>query len=95
MVDGVAATDLMSVMFGDDTTARRPAGELGGPAPEPSDVELSCARLRPGASSPAGQCERCGARCARRCELAARTVGEIAQRRRPQRSRMRPSQRPR
>ena len=38
MVDGVAATDLMSVMFGDDA-APAPA-DTWRPGPEPSDVEL-------------------------------------------------------
>lgn len=38
MVDGVAATDLMSVMFGDDAEPA-PTGDWR-PGPEPSDVEL-------------------------------------------------------
>jgi diacylglycerol O-acyltransferase / wax synthase len=38
MVDGVAATDLMSVMFGDDPDA--PAADAWRPGPEPSDIEL-------------------------------------------------------
>jgi diacylglycerol O-acyltransferase / wax synthase len=38
MVDGVAATDLMSVMFGDD--AEPPSAEEWRPGPEPSDVEV-------------------------------------------------------
>jgi diacylglycerol O-acyltransferase / wax synthase len=37
MVDGVAATDLMSVMFGDDEP---PPADDWRPGPEPSDVEL-------------------------------------------------------
>jgi diacylglycerol O-acyltransferase len=37
MVDGVAATDLMSVMFGDDEP---PRADDWRPGPEPSDVEL-------------------------------------------------------
>jgi WS/DGAT/MGAT family acyltransferase len=39
MVDGVAATDLMSVMFGDDAEPAPPA-DAWRPGPEPSDVEL-------------------------------------------------------
>ena len=39
MVDGVAATDLMSVMFGDDAEPAPPA-DTWRPGPEPSDVEL-------------------------------------------------------
>jgi diacylglycerol O-acyltransferase / wax synthase len=38
MVDGVAATDLMSVMFSDTTVVTPPAG--WSPAPEPSGLEL-------------------------------------------------------
>ena len=38
MVDGVAATDLMSVMFGDD--AEPAPADTWRPGPEPSDVEL-------------------------------------------------------
>jgi diacylglycerol O-acyltransferase / wax synthase len=38
MVDGVAATDLMSVMFGDDEEP--PQADDWRPAPEPSDVEV-------------------------------------------------------
>jgi diacylglycerol O-acyltransferase / wax synthase len=52
MVDGVAATDLMSVMFS-DTTAGRASGEWAA-APEPTGVQLlvrTLARL----ASPAGQ----------------------------------------
>ena len=39
MVDGVAATDLMSVMFGDDAEPA-PAEEAWNPGPEPSTAEL-------------------------------------------------------
>jgi diacylglycerol O-acyltransferase / wax synthase len=39
MVDGVAATDLMSVMFGDDAEPA-PQADAWRPGPEPSDVEL-------------------------------------------------------
>jgi diacylglycerol O-acyltransferase len=54
MVDGVAATDLMSVMFS-DTTARSSAREWA-PAPEPSDVEV-LVRTIARRASPGGQLE--------------------------------------
>jgi WS/DGAT/MGAT family acyltransferase len=51
MVDGVSATDLMTVMFEDvpADAARPPAWE---PGPEPSDVELALRTLRHQAMSP-------------------------------------------
>jgi WS/DGAT/MGAT family acyltransferase len=52
MVDGVAATDLMSVMFS-DTTARSVAGKWA-PAPEPSGLEVLI-RSVVRRASPAGQ----------------------------------------
>ena len=52
MVDGVAATDLMSVMFS-DVEERRPRREFS-PPPEPSGVEL-LARTIVHKASPAGQ----------------------------------------
>jgi WS/DGAT/MGAT family acyltransferase len=52
MVDGVAATDLMSVMFSDDSTSAASAGWT--PEPEPSGLEILIASLRRRAS-PAGQ----------------------------------------
>ncbi len=52
MVDGVAATDLMSVMFS-DTEERRPRREFS-PPPEPSGVEL-LARTIAHKASPSGQ----------------------------------------
>ena len=52
MVDGVAATDLMSVMFS-DTEERRPRRDFS-PPPEPSGVEL-LARTIAHKASPAGQ----------------------------------------
>jgi diacylglycerol O-acyltransferase / wax synthase len=60
MVDGVAATDLMSVMFSDDTAAADTCGELDGrswsPAPEPSALEV-LARTAMRRASLAGQLE--------------------------------------
>jgi len=52
MVDGVAATDLMSVMFSDDTAGAAP--HEWAPAPEPSGVELF-ARTLAYRASPYGQ----------------------------------------
>ncbi len=52
MVDGVAATDLMSVMFSDSSVADAPAPWA--PAPEPSGVEVLAASLRQ-RFSPSGQ----------------------------------------
>jgi WS/DGAT/MGAT family acyltransferase len=54
MVDGVAATDLMSVMFSDDS-AGSDSGEWS-PAPEPTDAEVLVRTLARRAS-PAGQIE--------------------------------------
>ncbi len=54
MVDGVAATDLMSVMFSDTTAAT--AGREWAPAPEPSGLEV-LARTIARRASPAGQLE--------------------------------------
>ncbi len=56
MVDGVAATDLMSVMFSDDTnTAGSESGEWSA-GPEPSGLEI-LARTIARRASPAGQVE--------------------------------------
>jgi diacylglycerol O-acyltransferase / wax synthase len=52
MVDGVAATDLMSVMFSDTTSGS--AGRSWSPAPEPSGVEV-LARTLARVVSPEGQ----------------------------------------
>ena len=54
MVDGVAATDLMSVMFSDTTTAAA-SGDFS-PAPEPSGLEILTQTIARRAS-PAGQLE--------------------------------------
>jgi diacylglycerol O-acyltransferase / wax synthase len=54
MVDGVAATDLMSVMFSDET-AGGPRGEWA-PAPEPSDIDV-LVRTIARRASPGGQLE--------------------------------------
>jgi diacylglycerol O-acyltransferase / wax synthase len=58
MVDGVAATDLMSVMFSDETGGGgdRPAVREWTPAPEPSGAEV-LARTLVRRASPAGQLE--------------------------------------
>ena len=58
MVDGVAATDLMSVMFSDETEGGgdRPAVREWTPAPEPSGAEV-LARTLVRRASPAGQLE--------------------------------------
>jgi len=58
MVDGVAATDLMSVMFSDETAdgGDRPAVREWTPAPEPSGAEV-LARTIVRRASPAGQLE--------------------------------------
>lgn len=53
MVDGVSATDLMTVMF--DDRPRRASGEPWTPAPEPSGIELVVRSLTRQASSPAEQ----------------------------------------
>jgi WS/DGAT/MGAT family acyltransferase len=55
MVDGVAATDLMSVMFSDDTNTEREAREWSAP-PEPSGIEV-LVRTALRRASPAGQLE--------------------------------------
>jgi diacylglycerol O-acyltransferase / wax synthase len=52
MVDGVAATDLMSVMFSDDTASS--AAREWAPAPEPSGLEV-LARTLARRASPGGQ----------------------------------------
>jgi diacylglycerol O-acyltransferase len=54
MVDGVAATDLMSVMFSDDTTSAAQAPWA--PPPEPSGLEI-LVRTIARRASPAGQLE--------------------------------------
>ncbi len=58
MVDGVAATDLMSVMFSDETAdgGERPPVREWTPAPEPNGVEV-LARTLVRRASPAGQLE--------------------------------------
>ena len=55
MVDGVAATDLMSVMFGDDADAEARARDDWHPRPEPSSVELFVRGASHRVLSPAGQ----------------------------------------
>jgi WS/DGAT/MGAT family acyltransferase len=50
MVDGVSATDLMTVMF--DETAAQPAESTWQPTPEPSDAELLVRTLRNQALNP-------------------------------------------
>jgi WS/DGAT/MGAT family acyltransferase len=55
MVDGVAATDRMSVMFSDDTAAARQGPEWSAP-PEPSGIEVLM-RTVVRRASPAGQLE--------------------------------------
>jgi WS/DGAT/MGAT family acyltransferase len=86
MVDGVAATDLMSVMFS-DTTARSAAGEWAA-APEPSGLEI-LVRTIGRRASPGGQLD------ALRRALAApweslRSFGEVARAAAAASSRMRP-----
>ncbi len=59
MVDGVAATDLMSVMFSDETTRGEADGQPTthwSPSPEPSAIEV-LARTVARRASPAGQLE--------------------------------------
>ncbi len=74
MVDGVAATDLMSVMFSDTTAAATPRG--WSPPPEPSAPEILLQTVLRRAS-PAGQLEALrGALRAPRETL--RSLGEIA-----------------
>ena len=55
MVDGVAATDLMSVMFSDDTASEGHGGQWAAP-PEPSGLEVLL-RTAVRRASPAGQLE--------------------------------------
>src|SRR3978361_149564 len=60
MVDGVAATDLMSVMFSDETAAgddaARSSAHTGTPEPEPTGIEVLL-RTIVRRASPAGQIE--------------------------------------
>ncbi len=80
MVDGVAATDLMSVMFSDETVdARAGAGPQPrwSPPPEPSGVEV-LARTLVRKASPAGQLETLK-QALRAPRETARTVAEVAQ----------------
>jgi diacylglycerol O-acyltransferase len=73
MVDGVAATDLMSVMFSDDTTAGAESGEWSA-GPEPSGLEI-LVRTIARRASPAGQVE-----AVRRALLAPRqTLASLAE----------------
>jgi diacylglycerol O-acyltransferase / wax synthase len=53
MVDGVAATDLMSVMFGDDTES--PPADRWNPGPEPSSAEVFVRGASHRLLHPAGQ----------------------------------------
>jgi diacylglycerol O-acyltransferase / wax synthase len=55
MVDGVAATDLMSVMFDDDAATPSPAAEHWAPGPEPTGVELLARGIGWRAIDPASQ----------------------------------------
>src|ERR1700743_3499457 len=55
MVDGVAATDLMSVMFDDDAATPTPADDHWAPGPEPSGVELLARGVAQRATDPASQ----------------------------------------
>ncbi len=74
MVDGVAATDLMSVMFSDTTSTA--AARRWAPAPEPSGLEVLIQTLAHRAS-PAGQLE--SLRGALRAPLETlRSIGEVA-----------------
>jgi diacylglycerol O-acyltransferase len=79
MVDGVAATDLMSVMFSDETVdARADAGlePRWSPPPEPSGVEV-LARTLVRKASPAGQLETLK-QALRAPRDTAHTVAEVA-----------------
>jgi diacylglycerol O-acyltransferase len=58
MVDGVAATDLMSVMFDDGDGAPPPGAEHWMPRPEPSGLELLAGGLTSRALDPASQVRR-------------------------------------
>jgi diacylglycerol O-acyltransferase len=55
MVDGVAATDLMSVMFDDDAATPAPPDGHWAPGPEPSGVELLARGLAMRVTDPAAQ----------------------------------------
>ncbi len=73
MVDGVAATDLMSVMFSDDTDTGAASGEWSA-GPEPSGLEI-LVRTIARRASPAGQVE-----AVRRALLAPRqTLASLAE----------------
>ena len=71
MVDGVAATDLMSVMFGDEPRRRPPAAITGGRSPSPSALELLARADRRAALDPAAQLAPRAARAAARCSRGA------------------------
>jgi WS/DGAT/MGAT family acyltransferase len=58
MVDGVAATDLMSVMFDDAAGTPSPASAHWAPGPEPSPVELLARGVASRAIDPASQVRR-------------------------------------
>ncbi len=84
MVDGVAATDLMSVMFSDETT---PAGDATGadgrgwsPAPEPSGIDVLVQNGRCAARARPDSSRRCSAPCARRCRRCVRSARRRARR---------------
>ena len=75
MVDGVAATDLMSVMFSD--TTERSSARHWAPAPEPSRDRRAPADARPPRAACRASRPRCGAppgRRARRCSRVWETV---------------------
>jgi WS/DGAT/MGAT family acyltransferase len=76
MVDGVAATDLMSVMFSDETKPADAPGEPWSPAPEPSALDV-LARTALRRASPAGQLEALQ-RAVRAPRETLRGLGEIA-----------------
>jgi diacylglycerol O-acyltransferase / wax synthase len=75
MVDGVAATDLMSVMFSDTTTAGSAAGEWSA-APEPSWIEVLI-RTAMRRASPGGQIDAIQ-QALRAPRETLRSLGEIA-----------------
>ena len=79
MVDGVAATDLMSVMFSDTTTAPR-ARRVVAPAPEPSGIDVLVRTLARTAPARPVSWTRCGRRCARRAKRCARSPRSRARR---------------
>ena len=58
MVDGVAATDLMSVMFDDDAVTPPADGDHWAPAPEPSGLELLVRGVAGRMVDPASQVRR-------------------------------------